>query len=104
MEYCLQFNDAKNRWAVIVDYEPEHIGHHYKFKPFKGTIVRDAYDEADFHYYERKTKDPIPEGTEVIVDNWWMNFYGSYFRINYNGHDYDVKTSNVILERLPKES
>ena len=97
--YCLEISDSTNkRFAVIVQTEPGKIGHHYTFKPFKATLVKPGYDEADFHYF-RKAKDPIPEGTEVMIDNWWMNFYGSYYRIKYNSHEYDVKTSSIKIDK-----
>ena len=87
---------ANGKWVVITDTKPGLIGHYYKFHPMKARIVKPAYDEADFHYF-RKAKEPIPVGTELEVDCWWMNFYGSYFVIPYNGCDYDVKTDCVEL-------
>lgn len=98
MEYCLKFHDAQNRWAVITDTKEGLIGHDYTFKPMKAHIVKAAYDEADFHYF-RKAKEPIPVGTEVMIDTWWMNFYGSYFKIMWQGHKYDVKTDCVLIDK-----
>jgi hypothetical protein len=86
------------RFSVIVHTEPGKIGHEYKFKPFKAKLVKKGYDEADLHYWERKAKDPIPEGTEVTIDTWWMNFYGSYYRIEYEGHSYDIKTTSIEID------
>ena len=97
--WYLDIWDAKGRWVVTVDNEPNLIGHEYTFKPLKGKVIRNSYDEADLHYWQRKTKPPIPEGTELKVDCWWMNFYGSYFRVEYNGNKYDVKTNNIELSR-----
>lgn len=100
MEYVITFRDANGSWAVIVnDFEkPGLIGHHYRFKPMKAEIVKDAYDEADFHYF-RKSKTPIPAGTEVMIDDWWMNFYGAYFTIEWEGSKYDVKTDCVAIKK-----
>ena len=103
MEYRLIINDSQGSWVVITDAPKGKIGYHYRFKPFKATVIKDAYDEADFHYFQ-KAKDPIPAGTKVIIDNWWQNFYGDYFRINYNGADYDVKPSCIkFIEQLKEE-
>lgn len=97
-QYRLDISDSTYRnFSVIVHDEPGKIGHEYKFKPFKAKLVKPGYDEADLHYF-RKTKCPIPEGEEVIIDNWWMNFYGSYYRIKYGGCYYDIKTSNVEFD------
>lgn len=97
MEHRLDFSCASGRWAVITDTKSGLIGHDYKFKPMKAHLVKPGYDEADFHYF-RKAKEPIPEGTELMVDCWWMNFYGSYFKIERNGHKYDVKSDAVYIE------
>ena len=96
--WVLDFWDAKRHWCVPTDTNPNLIGHYYKFDPFKAVVVKSAYDEADFHYF-RKAKTPIPVGTELNVDCWWMNFYGSYFRVEYDGHKYDIKTDCVELSR-----
>lgn len=93
------FVDAKCRWVVIVDDEPNLIGHEYTFKPLKGKVIKESYDQADLHYWQRESKPPIPKGTELKVDCWWMNFYGDYFRVEYNGNKYDVKTDNIELSR-----
>lgn len=98
MEYCLKFYDAQGRWAVITDAKEGLIGHNYKFKPMKAHIVKTAYDAADF-YYSNETKEPIPVGEEVTIDTWWMNFYGSYFKIMWQGHNYDVKTDCVLIDK-----
>ena len=94
--------DAKGRWAVIVDYEPNIIGHEYTFNPRSGKVIKESYDQTDLHYGKRDPKPPIPEGPELKVDCWWRNFYGSYFRVKYNGNCYDVKSSNIELEESNK--
>ena len=97
MNYLLSFHDAKNKWTVVTDTKDGLIGHYYTFKTMKAHIVKTAYDEADIHY-RCKTKEPIPVGTEVKINTWWMNFYGSYFRINWKGQEYDVNTDNVLID------
>lgn len=97
-EYFMQISDSTYRkFAVVVDEKPGKIGYQYTFKPFKAKLVKPGYDEADLHYF-RKTKCPIPEGEEVIIDNWWMNFYGSYYRIKYGGRYYDIDTNSVEFD------
>lgn len=97
-QYRLDIGDSTcRRFAVITDSEPGKIGHHYTFKPFKGKLVKTGYDEADLHYF-RKTKEPIPIGTEIVIDTWWMNFYGSYYRVEYEGHTYDIKTNSIEFD------
>ena len=91
------YDCTHKKFAVIVHTEPGKIGCEYNFKPFKAKIVKEAYDEADIHY-GGKLKDPIPVGTEVTIDTWWMNFYGSYYKIKYNGHSYDVKTTSIEID------
>lgn len=96
--YIIHIGDATGRnFAVRVDAEPGLIGHMYTFSPFKAVLVEDGYDEADFHYF-RKAKEPIPAGTEVTLGTWWRNFYGSYYRIAYGGHAYDVNTRCVKID------
>lgn len=97
MEYRITINDSQGKWAVISDTQEGLLGHHYKFKPLKAVIVKDSYDESDLYYF-RNVKTPIPAGTEVVIDNWWQNFYGSYFRIIYNEQEYDVLTNCVKIE------
>lgn len=97
-QYRLDISDSTYRnFSVIVHDEPGKIGHEYKFRPFKGKLVKPGYDEADLHYF-RKTKEPIPEGTEVVIDTWWMNFYGSYYRVEHEGHTYDIKTNSIEFD------
>ena len=96
MEYTLIIDASNGRFAVVTDTKPGLIGHDYKFKPIKARLVKDGYDQADFHYF-RKLKQPIPEGTELMVDCWWQNFYGAYFKIVYNGDSYDVKENCVSI-------
>lgn len=96
--WVLDFWDAKRHWVIPTDTNPNLIGHEYKFNPFKAVVVKPAYDEADFHYF-RKPKTHIPVGMELSVDCWWCNFYGSYFRVKYEGNSYDIKTDCVELSR-----
>ena len=98
MNYILNIYDSNNRWAVITDYPDGKIGHLYKFKPMPATVVKDAYDEADLHYFVRKAKAPIPSGTKIMVETWWQNLYGSYFRVQYEGQDYDISPRNVKID------
>lgn len=98
-QFSIVFRDAKNMWAVMSDAPKGKIGYDYKFKPMNATIIEDAYDAYDLDCHNtRKVKKPIPKGTRVVVDCWWQNFYGSYFKINYNGSNYDVKTSYVEID------
>ena len=99
MKHQFIIDCANGRYAVFTDTEEDLIGHIYKFEPMKARIVKPGYDQADFHYYNRATKEPIPEGTELMVNCWWQNFYGSYFRIEYNGNSYDVKANSVEIIR-----
>ncbi len=98
LRYPLRFCDAVSNWVVLTNEPPGKIGCYYKFEPIKAIVVKDAYDEADFHYF-RSAKDPIPKGTELTIDTWWQNFYGSYFKVNYNNKMYDIKTTTVKLIR-----
>lgn len=99
MTYRLLIDDSQGTCAVMTDAPSGKIGYEYRFKPMKATITKDAYDQADIHYYERKPKEPIPAGTMVTIDTWWQNFYGAYFKINYKGNCYDIKTSCVKINK-----
>lgn len=95
----MRINDAEKSLIVETDKESGKVGVEYNIGDYNAIFIKDTYDEADFHYFERKTKQPIPKGTRLKVECWWMNFYGSYFKVRYNGKSYDVKTTNVVLKR-----
>lgn len=79
------------------------IGHLYPLS--ENVIIRlnkSGYDEADFHYF-RKAKSPIPVDTEIHPESFWRNFYGSYFRVTYEGHKYDIDSSNVTIKIVKQE-
>ena len=97
MKYILNVYDSENCWAVITDYPTERIGHLYTFNPMPAIVLKDAYDEADIHYFKPKAKCPIPAGTKIMVGTWWQNFYGSYFRVQYEGQDYDISPRNIKI-------
>jgi hypothetical protein len=73
-----------------------HIGKMYKFENVKATIKQDCYDEADLHYF-RKNPKKLEKGTEVTINVYWINFYGSYYRITHEGKTYDIKRDNVLF-------
>ena len=81
--YIIRITDARDIWSVLTNIQPGKIGVEYNIGDFYATTIRDSFDEADFHYFERKTKKPIPKGTKLKVECWWMNFYGSYFKLKY---------------------
>ena len=99
MMSLLEISDAYNRYSVIVHDKLGLMGKEYRFLPFCGELIKDGYDEADIHYFSKNPKAPIPRGTKITVDCWWMNFFGSYFRVKYNGATYDLKTNIVKLSR-----
>lgn len=74
-----------------------HIGKMYQFDDVKAVIKKDCYDEADIHYFSKNPK-KISAGTEVTLNVYWINFYGSYYRISHEGRTYDIKTSNVLFK------
>ena len=79
---------------------PDLIGHEYKLKGVKGLLLNTGFCQEDFHYAGIpgfKRKEPIPKGTEVDVSCYWINFYGSYFRVKYNDRYYDIDTKDIKL-------
>ena len=97
MEHLLTFTDARNSWAVVTDEKKGIIGHMYRFAPHNATVIKDAYDKADLHY-AGEIKNPIPKDSRVIIDCWWQNFYGCYFRIKWEGNEYDVATDCILID------
>lgn len=78
--------------------KPDLIGHNYKIpSQYMARLLRNSIDEADVYYCESHPKPSIPEGTIVPIEHYWMNFYGEYFRVLYNGRRYDVKVKNIEL-------
>lgn len=99
----LRFVDSNN-YAVMLDFRnidydesgADKIGKMYKFEPITAVIKKNCYDEADLHYLAKNPKE-LKKGTKVIIDTYWLNFYGHYFRINYEGEQYDIKVENVLF-------
>lgn len=73
-----------------------YIGKMYEFENVRAIIKQDCYDEADLHYL-RKNPKKIALGTEVTLNVYWINFYGSYYRIVHEGETYDIKRDNVLF-------
>lgn len=94
--YIILSNFALNTYAP--DGNTNLIGHHY---PLSDNVIiklnKAGYDEADYHYF-RKSKRPIPVNTEIHPESFWRNFYGSYFRVTYEGHKYDIDTNSVTIK------
>ena len=79
---------------------PDLIGHEYIIKGVKGVLLNTGFCQEDFHYAGVpgfKRKEPIPKGTEVEVICYWFNFYGVYFRVEYNNHYYDIGIKDIKL-------
>lgn len=80
-----------------------HIGKMYEFDDVKAVIKLDCYDEEDIHYFAKHPK-KIAAGTEVTLNAYWINFFGSYYRIDYNGQTYDIKKENVLFKTENKNN
>ena len=61
----------------------------FKDKPFTVTTVKDVQDE-DWKTAIAHNLKPIPAGTELQV-TYYLNFYGEYFKAEYNGHIYYIR-------------
>ena len=89
-------------WFETNGKSPDLIGHKYIIKGVKGVLLNTGFCQEDFHYAGNpnfKRKEPIPKGTEVEVICYWFNFYGVYFRVEYNNRYYDIDTSDIKLVR-----
>lgn len=70
----------------------------------KYRVVRDCLCEHYTHEVVRHNRSDLPEkrlkaGEIVTYVNEWVNFYGSYIRVSFNGETYDILPEN--LEELP---
>lgn len=69
----------------------------------KGITNCECSCQHDIHemtHYPRKNfkaKPKIPEGTEVEIIKEWNNFYGIYYRVVYDGKEYDIKRGEITL-------
>ena len=103
MECLLNIVDGTGaKWSfVLYEERPDLIGYRYKLYKVKGILLKDSYCCSDIYYAypEIKRKPPISKGTEVEIKHYWFNFYGEYFRVVYNGQDYDIRTSDIKLEK-----
>lgn len=92
MKLYIRIIDGCNLTYSLTSYgESERlIGYHYPLHDVNVQLLEDTKCETDLHYYERPSKPAIPNGSVVRVKDYWFNFYGSYFRVFYNGAEYDV--------------
>ncbi len=72
------------------------IGYVYEFESRKARLIEDSLDAKEIHYSNIVSL-AIPEGTEVTVSKWWRNFYGTYFKVLYKGHEYDVQSEKIVI-------
>lgn len=87
-------------WFETNGKSPDLIDHEYIIKGVKGVLLNTGFCQEDFHYAGVpgfKRKEPIPKGTEVEVICYWFNFYGVYFRVEYNNHYYDIGIKDIKL-------
>ena len=72
------------------------IGYVYEFEPIKAKVIEDSFDAKEVHY-SNIVSPVIPRGTEIMVGKWWRNFYGTYFRVLYKEHEYDVPSEKIVI-------
>lgn len=68
-------------------------GHAIVQKGTKLKTVKKAFCQGALHY--NRKQEPIPEGTEIIVNYTWCNFYGTYCTVTYNGEKYDLRLDDL---------
>ncbi|MBQ3543464.1 MAG: hypothetical protein IJA34_00505 [Lachnospiraceae bacterium] len=62
----------------------------------KGSIVRTVDDAWHGDYKAAIVRNTlIPKETEVVVENWFLNFYGEWITVIYNNLPYDIKPSKL---------
>lgn len=72
------------------------IGYVYEFESRKARLIEDSLDSKEIHYLNI-VHPVIPKGTEVTVSKWWRNFYGTYFKVLYKDHEYDVPSEKIDI-------
>jgi len=83
------------------------LGHHYTEstqielknglyicrKDAKVVLTKEAFCNADIHYFEKNPKPPIPKDTIVKINYCWANFEGRFINVEYDNNNYDIKPS-----------
>lgn len=70
----------------------------------KGITKCECSCQQDIHemiHYPRKNfkaKPKIPANTEVEILKEWSNFCGIYYRVRYNGKEYDIRIDEITIK------
>lgn len=100
MESELSQLGSWHQFSIVTDLGPHGVKTYYLPDTFKFTIIRevtlkkDCCDEEEAHYFNIK-KPWIPKGTTLKVKYRWCNFYGMFYRCEYNGQTYDINACDV---------